>query len=289
MIPRSKTAQLFITADDSCKIYINGALSQPNANQPGDWRVVKQHNIKSLLQKGENVIAAEVKNGSGAAGLILRGEIITDAGKKINLYTNDSWRSSRQNYPHWESNAFQDAAWVPAKIIGDVHACPWITHNFLFSDLLADHEKSIWTNHQSQREKLMRIDVAGLSREKAPQVAVAYWKGRAFIDVNGKKIAPFAYISHRLIFQDFWSRQVANFGQAGVPILIINLPPFNKLGKTANNDDLNEKIDQEMRRHLNLNPDSYIIPSFTLNPPDWWLKENPDEWVGYACRSGRSE
>lgn len=275
-------AKLFITADDSYQVYINGTLSQPDSKSAGDWKAVKVHNLETLLKKGNNVFAVDVANGSDAAGLILKGEVITDTGKKINFYSDDSWRCSKQFSPQWEKNDFQEGNWSTAKVLGDVLTLPWINHNFQFSNLLADNEKFLWRNHQEESDRLIRIDIAGLNKERAPHATVTYDQGRAFIDVNGKKIAPFAYISHRLIFQEFWKRQVENFGKAGTPILIINLPPFTKLSKAGNND-LNEKLDREMRRHLVLNPNSYIIPSFTLNPPAWWLKENQDEWIGYAA------
>jgi hypothetical protein len=108
------------TADNGLTVWVNGQ----QVMDVFDWAQAHRADIASLLRKGENVIAAEVRNVDGPGGLILQGKLITPAGERV-IKTDDSWRIATEEAPGWRQAGFDDSAWEKATDLGAPPEDPW--------------------------------------------------------------------------------------------------------------------------------------------------------------------
>jgi alpha-L-rhamnosidase len=119
-----KRATLFFTADDSGEVFINGQ----KAGSAGNFHSATEADVTQLLQPGQNVLAASVKNGgadSNPAGLIALLRIEFAQGAPLIVLTDSSWKSGKQEMSGWKTAAFDDAGWVAAQKLGPAGMAPW--------------------------------------------------------------------------------------------------------------------------------------------------------------------
>ena len=115
-------AELWITADNECTVWINGEQVLFSDN----WRAPTQVSVKNQLKSGPNVVAVEVFNtAKGAAGLIAELVIHWVDGTSHKIPSNGSWSSSKETGTGWMTAAGHPTGWQPASVIGPLSTQPW--------------------------------------------------------------------------------------------------------------------------------------------------------------------
>ena len=136
-----ESAELKIAADDSAAVYINGQLigdkiSVRNRTGTGPKNRGETHDITRLLKPGENVIATQVSNRGGPAGLLVQLKTITEDGVNGRLISDSDWVTLEVNAdsadgakkdatPIWAKINFDDSAWRHARKIAEEGDNPW--------------------------------------------------------------------------------------------------------------------------------------------------------------------
>jgi len=119
-----KTAVITITADDQSHLLVNGQ----EAGKTDDWALPGTFSIGTLLKPGKNVLAVTARNAGDSpnpAGLIARLDITFEQGSPLTLGTDGNWKSATNAADGWYAADFDDAAWTPAKVLGEYGMQPW--------------------------------------------------------------------------------------------------------------------------------------------------------------------
>ncbi|MEX2169039.1 MAG: HEAT repeat domain-containing protein [Pirellulales bacterium] len=122
-VQKSQFAQVHIACDNQYELFVNG---KPAGNG-GDWRKMNVHNITALLVPGRNVVAIKAVNlDEGAAGLVAR-MLVQEPGTTMQSYSTDqTWRTSVNEFAGWDRPTFNDRDWLPAAVYGELGATlPW--------------------------------------------------------------------------------------------------------------------------------------------------------------------
>jgi hypothetical protein len=114
-------AQLGVSVDNNCRIYVNGE----RAAKDDSWESPTLVDVAGMLKAGENVIAVHAWNDGGPAGVVARltwslgdatGEVVSDA----------AWRCSDDDPDGWDGPGFDASAWAPVTLIGPLGGdVPW--------------------------------------------------------------------------------------------------------------------------------------------------------------------
>jgi hypothetical protein len=106
-----------INADNAVKFWVNGkpVPPGPHANSLSN---VDVHDIRPLLQKGENIISVELWNNMGFGTLILQGAVLQIDGKQYEITTNKNWKTSREKSKSWQNIEFDDSTWERVELAG---------------------------------------------------------------------------------------------------------------------------------------------------------------------------
>lgn len=107
-------ATLDITADDHFVVWINGKL----VGNAGNWRQVYHFDVKPFLVHGRNVIAVQVRNDGGPAGLLVRLSYTPNGQTRLVLYSDGEWKTSARLTPGWQQTNFDDSQWQRVKVLG---------------------------------------------------------------------------------------------------------------------------------------------------------------------------
>lgn len=105
------TAQLVFNADDAATVYVNGE----QAAQSDKWWYAPVVDVADALTAGENVLAVEVEQGGGGAGLAGRLEV----GEDREIVTDDSWLAAESASGDWMAPSFDDSRWSAAVVINE--------------------------------------------------------------------------------------------------------------------------------------------------------------------------
>lgn len=122
-------ASLRITADDFYTIFLNNEKIGERKELP--WQVVGKYNFKKKLVKGSNLVAVNVLNTGGPAGLIFDLQIQYESGEKEAVLSDESWLSSRDEENGWKDIDFSDRHWAKTKVLGKSSCYPWGNMNVL--------------------------------------------------------------------------------------------------------------------------------------------------------------
>lgn len=109
-----REAQLWITADNAYKVYINGKV----VGSDGRWEDAERYEVGRLLRKGGNVIAVEASNVDGPAGLLVEMKVTLRSGKVVWILSDDSWLSAREAEGEWLEYAYPEEGWIKAEKLG---------------------------------------------------------------------------------------------------------------------------------------------------------------------------
>ncbi|MCP5541455.1 MAG: c-type cytochrome [Akkermansiaceae bacterium] len=108
-----KKAVLIASADDRLQIMVNG---DKRGFKSESWETPVIEDITAMLKAGPgNVLAANARNGGGAAGFFAQLTLELSTGQKVVLVTDDTWTASGKAAKGWNDLAFPAGAnWSPA-------------------------------------------------------------------------------------------------------------------------------------------------------------------------------
>lgn len=117
-------ARVLMTADNGFTLWVNGR----EALRGDQWELTHAARIDSLLVAGENVLAVEVVNAGSLpneAGLIGKLELQSYAGDGVIVPVDESWQSSEQVQPGWQTAGEGGAEWSGVRKLGKHGMQPW--------------------------------------------------------------------------------------------------------------------------------------------------------------------
>ena len=117
-------ATIEITADDNFTLFVNSQ----EAGKGNGWGSPQEIAIGVYLKSGKNVLAVEasnVGNKPNPAGLVAKLKVIFTQGTPLALTTDGNWKSAMNAETGWQALAFDDAAWVNAKVLGEYGTQSW--------------------------------------------------------------------------------------------------------------------------------------------------------------------
>jgi hypothetical protein len=107
---------LYVTADDSYELYVNGTLVGTDAA----WNKAEKYSV--FLQPGKNVVAIKATNAGGATGLLAE---VCHNDEWVE--TDTTWKISTTNVAGWNTTTFDDSKWVKATVVSPYGSAPWNT------------------------------------------------------------------------------------------------------------------------------------------------------------------
>jgi putative heme-binding domain-containing protein len=113
-----------IAADDKYELYINGH----RIGQGSSSRQIDEYDISEYLEVGRNMVAVRVTNTHGSKAALAARVAISpnNTNDWYNFNTDDSWKSSTDLSPLWETTLFNDKLWSPAAMFGAFgDTVPW--------------------------------------------------------------------------------------------------------------------------------------------------------------------
>jgi hypothetical protein len=160
-----RQANLAITCDNHCRVYVNGERVAESNN----WEAVRFVDVSKQLAAGSNVLAVHGWNDTGVAGLCARLDWTTADGKHGSVVTDKGWRCSGDDPDGWDKAAFDDARWPFARELAALgqSGAPWSA--VLGADAFDE----------------LRVDVAPQPPEPAPELKLteAGWKAERLLRV----------------------------------------------------------------------------------------------------------
>lgn len=116
-------AKAYVSADNQYELYVNGT----RVGDGGDWRKMQTFDIAAHLRPGPNVLAIKAQNtDSGPAGLVARVLVRGNGAALESHSTDNSWKTSVQEFRDWTHPRFNDKDWLAAKSYGPLGAVlPW--------------------------------------------------------------------------------------------------------------------------------------------------------------------
>jgi signal transduction histidine kinase len=106
-------AQLQMTADNSYTVYLDGR----QIGRGGDANNLAEYDLTWLMTPGRHVLAVEAFNDTFDAGMILGLRVKLANGKKIEVFSDSSWRVVTTGR-NWLTQKQPDSSWLPAQLVG---------------------------------------------------------------------------------------------------------------------------------------------------------------------------
>jgi hypothetical protein len=118
-----KSAALWLTCDDEVTAFVNGKRVAHNPI----WQVPVTADVAGALVAGRNVMAFAARNDKGEAGFIAKLRVTLADGKTVDVVSGggEGWRVGADKADGWQTLAFDDANWAPARVIGEYGVGPW--------------------------------------------------------------------------------------------------------------------------------------------------------------------
>lgn len=115
-------AQALITADNAFALYVNGT----RIGRGSEWSQPARFDLTKVLTPGQNTIAVRALNTlEGAAALIARIAVVQPGADPLFWSTGEDWVCSHEAPEGWQRPGFDQAAWEPARVLGDSKMGPW--------------------------------------------------------------------------------------------------------------------------------------------------------------------
>jgi len=121
-VPRQ--AELVLAGDNSFECWVNG---EPALNGQS-FSTASRKELAALLRPGKNLVAVLVNNAGetpNPAGLVGRLTVAFESGAPLVFTTDAQWKTFGQEAARWRQVDFDDAAWQPARVLGQVGMKPW--------------------------------------------------------------------------------------------------------------------------------------------------------------------
>jgi signal transduction histidine kinase len=107
-------ATLLMTADNSYTAWLDGQ----EIGRGGDANSLAEYDLTWLLTPGRHVLAVEAFNDTMDAGLIAGLRVKLESGRKIEIFSNPSWRLAAGDDPGWKTESAAAEGWAHAKVVG---------------------------------------------------------------------------------------------------------------------------------------------------------------------------
>lgn len=266
----TKDISLYYHLDDRGTVYLNGhALLRP-----GNW--CYDNNCFVL---GENTIAIALTNTTSSSAAIFTIKCFdsknSNTRQVLRYIHGDATVKGTVNTPPsgWEQPGFDDSAWPKVKVIGDAFTDPWYSISYFNVDYYTTPE---------ERERFANGDYAdpslppGLEQEPDPVARIVYRGNSPFVELNGSLHAPDFNICQA---GDYYNESaIVRLAREGFDIVQVNFLA-ESFCKSDGSYDFS-KIDDMVRRVLEINPDAYVAisPRFMMQ---FWIQTNMTERVGY--------
>ena len=263
-------ASLRVLADDNLGLWING---QPAPEPVERGRFGARYDLRGVLRAGDNLLACAVRNAGGPGGLLVNGDF-----GGVRVFSDGSWRVSRDAPDGWNQPGFDDGDWLAASIVGNAFTAPWYDHPSF--DLTPFLEPDDLARYQTWLADLTRVP-DGLAAEPATTARLTYQDGHCVLRLGDQDRPPLIYRGTVDPLTAHGRRQIERFRDAGVHVYSAYYP----LGAcmTADGPPDYSRLDTIVRAYLNVDPEARLILILRLVPSNEWMDAHPDEMVGYAA------
>lgn len=116
-----RKANLYITADNSYRLYLDGR----EIGQGGNWNGLTDYDLTWLLTPGPHVLAVEAFNDGLEGGIIAGLHALLANGERVQVLSDKSWRIAPESSRRWLRQTHADPAWPAAREVGVVGQFPW--------------------------------------------------------------------------------------------------------------------------------------------------------------------
>ena len=114
-------AEITATADNELELYVNGK----QVAKSDEWGQPVVIDVTSVLEIGNNVIAARAANTGSAAGFIAKLTLDYGRGDPDVIVTDTSWIMTTRQVPGWSDKDFAPANWSTARVVTEAGGDPW--------------------------------------------------------------------------------------------------------------------------------------------------------------------
>lgn len=114
-------AELRMTADNSYTAYLDGR----EIGRGGDANSLAEYDLTLLMTPGRHVLAIEAFNDTLDAGVILGLRMKLANGRKIEIFSDPSWRVVTGDDRRWKTRASAENSWPPAQVVGYAGKAWW--------------------------------------------------------------------------------------------------------------------------------------------------------------------
>ncbi len=276
-----KQAFVAYVADDSGYVMLNGNRVEHQSTRITGNGTAKQYDITKELVKGPNALCATVINAGGSAGFILHLSITYEDGSEQEVFTDTTWKTSREKSAGCEKAGFSDNEWLTPKSVGDYLADPWA----VLQDLLAIQANDDATAERNRRQQVVQRTkelCEQLAKEPDLQAKIVYKNGGVFIELNGKLYRPVLYTSNSGGRDTPKFREkIQNFADADINLISGGIEAdWFWVGPDKYNY---EAIDKFLATTFGQAPNARFCFSITFSHgPQWWNDLHPEETIKYG-------
>ena len=274
-----KSAEFIGYMDDDGRFFCNGKhITALRVNEPKKQVRAGRYVLDNLLKPGKNLIAIQVKNDRYTGGTFMLGKIVYQDGTTEYIHTNKDWKATSKKYDQFAQVDFDDSAWQPAVEFGDAGQKPWFNVSNITDLCITDDEKA-------QLAKLMNeffAIPASLASEKQRVMKIT-WKNNRPAFFDGKKEYPpevFRFHFPSGFELDRETDIMVKVSQTGHHIIETGITS-STIERSPGVYDFSS-LERSVGMILRNVPDASIMVHLCINKLDEFLRENPDEGIGYA-------
>lgn len=231
---------------------------------------------------GRHVLAVEGTNLAATGGIIMKLDLVYEDGVREQVFTDTSWRCSKELVSGWDLVGFDDSGWSKAKSFADALASPW--HGIKdMRTLLTDADLKYLREAEAKRASKIGAILSRLAGESKPVCRIVYDRGKPEFDIGGKRYETLYYntTEHWSPNSRRFAEQIEGFRQAGIHLYGLGVEP-RYVWKPDGSIDF-AAIDELLSAALMMDEDAYFMFCIsTYAPPRWWVEANRDELIGYA-------
>ena len=254
-------AKIKVRCDDSGEFYLNGEKITPDQ-------------IGKKLIPGKNLLAVQVTNGFGIAGLLLYGAVELDSGSVVYLHSTSDIKAAAHPAEGWEKPGFDDSTWKNALDQGDVLSQPW-SKWYDYTEEFTSPEERVKIEEAVKNAITIGSEIV---ETPAPDAKIVYDGSSPKISVNGRLYDPFLNVRGDF---DEMNNSFA-IKAAGIGIKIVQVMNQDLFSYKGNGRHDFTGLDHRARRILHLIPDARLIVLLSFGQSRIWLQENPGENIEYA-------
>lgn len=257
-------AELVMTADDASALWLNGEALAGNKK----WSEPVYHDLTGRLTAGTNEIVVRVDNAGAWGGLLLEMYVEMKNGHPYRLQTDGQWQCLE---PTEVKPPVSSEISHPAVVLGQPPIEPWglsIGYRPLGPERGPAPPVGSAQAARARGSSLSDVRVDGVGQ-------------RARIVINGRAYPPFTYY-----LPDSFTRAPAGKENLVRDLAAENLHIFEIADYFSNLWTGPDRYDfSQLARALQVvlaaDPRAYVLLSYDVRAPEWWLKAHPDEAMRY--------